>query len=102
MTTAVLPPVATPSVTPTKEAAGDASKQPAAAASSAIDCRGKHGLKAFVTTEAGYNCDHCGTEELPAGTTLFGCKICDYDVRAQHLPAADCRLAEEGGTRTSR
>ena len=90
MTTAVAEPPATP--TPTKEAHDDASKQPAPApdaltvaahgASSAVDCAGRHGLNAFVTTEAGYNCDHCGAEELPAGTTLFGCKICDYDVCA--------------------
>ena len=39
-----------------------------------------HGLRYFVTGEPGYNCDLCGTEDLPAETPLWGCKQCDYDI----------------------
>ena len=46
----------------------------------AVNCVGGHGLTVHTTAEAGYNCDSCGREELPEGTNLWGCVICDYDV----------------------
>lgn len=50
------------------------------AAASAVDCAGRHGLLSHTTTEAGYSCDHCGKDDLPVGTKLWGCKLCQYDV----------------------
>ena len=48
-----------------------------------MDCPGGHGLASFATEEAGYNCDHCGRDALPAATRLWGCKRCNFDVCEQ-------------------
>lgn len=45
-----------------------------------ITCAGGHGLKGFVSTEMGYNCDHCLKQPIATGTKLWGCQICDWDV----------------------
>ena len=54
--------------------------QTRSAAASAVDCAGRHGLLSHTTTEGGYTCDHCGADDLPVGTNLWGCKLCQYDV----------------------
>ena len=45
-----------------------------------LNCEGGHGLTAFETLNDGYNCDVCGVGDLPMGTPLWGCTICDHDV----------------------
>eukprot|EP01084_Bolivina_argentea_P295480 508723_1 len=46
----------------------------------ATNCPGKHGLKQFKTPESGYGCDGCKLANIPIGTTMYGCRICDYDL----------------------
>eukprot|EP01084_Bolivina_argentea_P235775 396621_1 len=44
------------------------------------NCPGKHGLIEFITLEIGYRCDGCKQSMLPQGTTMYGCRTCDYDL----------------------
>jgi hypothetical protein len=45
-----------------------------------VNCSGGHGLRAFETEVAGYNCDICLKQDLVSSTTLWGCRICEFDV----------------------
>ena len=49
------------------------------ASSTTTNCPGKHGLTKFHTPVANYGCDVC-KKRFPAGTTLHGCRSCNYDV----------------------
>lgn len=40
---------------------------------------GRHPLTRFTTESAGYGCDSCGGR-LPKGSTLHGCRECDFDL----------------------
>ena len=42
-------------------------------------CTGEHDLSIFKTPEPNYYCDVCG-QDLPAGTTTYGCRVCDWDM----------------------
>lgn len=42
-------------------------------------CRRKHALKKFDTTTPLYNCNVCHRKGLPVGTTMHGCRICNWD-----------------------
>ena len=78
-----------------------AAERPAAAAGSVDsvdfpatkDCPGKHGLT-FTQAVDGQWCDVCGNEDLPVGSRLFGCMICNYDVcESCHRQAATLKEA---------
>lgn len=47
-----------------------------------IDCSGGHGLQRFVSPIDGFTCSICGAAQL-CGTTLYSCRLCDYDVCEQ-------------------
>ena len=42
-------------------------------------CPGGHALESFVTPHPRFNCDVCQARQ-PAGASMRGCRICDYDV----------------------
>ena len=46
-----------------------------------IDCEKKHGLTQFSTPFSDWTCNLCGDNKIfNEGSTLFGCRLCDYDV----------------------
>lgn len=57
------------------------------------NCRGEHGLKEFITPSNGYDCDIC-KHIFPAGTKMWGCRQCNWDVCAKegcyNVTKADC------------
>ena len=46
---------------------------------SAACCPDGHGLTSYVTDMGGYSCSQCD-DVFPMHTTMFACRICDYDV----------------------
>jgi len=44
-----------------------------------LKCPGKHFLTKMTTKEDGWGCDYCKTGNLPKGTTLTGCRKCNWD-----------------------
>jgi len=51
---------------------------PTSSAPPAYMCSAHHPLKSFETDEDGYSCSKC-ENEFPEGSTLHGCRICDFD-----------------------
>ncbi|KAH9259054.1 hypothetical protein BASA81_002674 [Batrachochytrium salamandrivorans] len=45
----------------------------------APNCPNLHGLHEFSTCSPNFACDKCG-DSFPQETTMFGCRICNYDV----------------------
>lgn len=43
-------------------------------------CGQGHLLLRFATEVEGFHCDGCGRREIPIGTTLWGCRLCNYDI----------------------
>jgi hypothetical protein len=43
-------------------------------------CPQGHALQQFQTKHGGYSCDLCGRRRIAAGSTLHGCRTCDFDV----------------------
>lgn len=43
-------------------------------------CPGGHNLASFKTPNGTFSCDVCGKNGLPAGTTMHGCRICNWDM----------------------
>mmetsp|Transcript_89889 Transcript_89889/g.141960 ORF Transcript_89889/g.141960 Transcript_89889/m.141960 type:complete len:958 (+) Transcript_89889:184-3057(+) len=44
-------------------------------------CPQSHPMRTFITHKANFNCDVC-TKLFPAGTTLYGCRACNFDACA--------------------
>ena len=44
-----------------------------------VGCPGGHKLTDFLTPDSNYGCNICGRSELPKGTHMFGCRICNWD-----------------------
>lgn len=44
-----------------------------------LTCVGKHFLTKMATPRPGWGCDHCQKSNLPMGTILTGCRICNWD-----------------------
>eukprot|EP00929_Paragymnodinium_shiwhaense_P012282 TRINITY_DN11914_c0_g1_i1.p1 TRINITY_DN11914_c0_g1~~TRINITY_DN11914_c0_g1_i1.p1 ORF type:complete len:670 (+),score=123.40 TRINITY_DN11914_c0_g1_i1:90-2099(+) len=42
-------------------------------------CPRGHSLRAWSTPTEGFGCDRCG-EDMPQGTQLWGCRLCNWDV----------------------
>eukprot|EP00440_Ansanella_granifera_P013824 gb/GFBE01015021.1/.p1 GENE.gb/GFBE01015021.1/~~gb/GFBE01015021.1/.p1 ORF type:complete len:354 (+),score=49.32 gb/GFBE01015021.1/:1-1062(+) len=42
-------------------------------------CPAGHDLHCFMTAMRGFHCDDCGTQEIPVGTAMWGCRACNYD-----------------------
>ena len=42
-------------------------------------CPDGHKLMDFLTPDSNYWCDVCGRTQLPKGTHMFGCRICNWD-----------------------
>jgi hypothetical protein len=60
-------------------------------------CPSRHSLKEFQTPSAGYGCDAgvdgcldqgSDSEGFPVGTTLYGCRICNFDICSQCITTA--------------
>ena len=49
------------------------------ASSKMENCPGQHGLTRFSTPRSSFRCDVC-KKGFPTGTTLYGCRRCNYDV----------------------
>lgn len=43
------------------------------------NCPNLHGLHEFATYSSDFSCNKCG-DSFPRETTMFGCRICNYDV----------------------
>ena len=43
-------------------------------------CDNRHPLEEFRAKHAGYGCDGCQVSGFAAGTTLHGCRRCDFDI----------------------
>eukprot|EP00756_Hemistasia_phaeocysticola_P009476 Hpha_TRINITY_DN14896_c0_g2::TRINITY_DN14896_c0_g2_i2::g.170135::m.170135 len=54
----------------------------ATAPSSTLNCPNGHTLEVFPTPKAGFTCDRCPppTRPVSAGTKLYGCRLCNFDV----------------------
>mmetsp|Transcript_24302 Transcript_24302/g.36454 ORF Transcript_24302/g.36454 Transcript_24302/m.36454 type:complete len:195 (+) Transcript_24302:64-648(+) len=52
-------------------------------------CPKGHKLNPEKTPHAGYYCDSCRKENLPKGTTLYGCRKCDFDICRSCLKGFD-------------
>jgi hypothetical protein len=44
------------------------------------NCPKGHTLQQFQAEHGGYNCDLCGRGGISVGSTLHGCRTCDFDV----------------------
>jgi hypothetical protein len=47
--------------------------------SAVLKCPGNHELKHHSTPRAGFFCDKCERKGLPKGSSMFGCRTCDWD-----------------------
>lgn len=60
-------------------------------------CSQGHTLKEFTTPDADYACDICSAG-IDKGATLWGCRICEYDVCIKCRNGSTKALAGAGGT----
>lgn len=56
------------------------SKAPAQVTQNSCKCPGNHSMPLFATHNASFSCDVCQAGPFPAGTTLSGCRHCNFDV----------------------
>jgi len=68
-----------PSIAEALDEFGEEREEPSEARDAPVyQCPADHELKQFVTDEDGYSCSRCNLD-FPEGTTLHGCRICDFD-----------------------
>jgi hypothetical protein len=73
-------------------------------------CRSGHPLVLYATPTKGYGCDGCGSK-FPQGTSLHGCRACNYDLcgscaaasggSSAARTASPLRSASQGGSRSA-
>jgi len=45
-----------------------------------VNCPSGHSFAEFQTEMLGFTCDVCGSVVIPEGATMFGCRLCNFDV----------------------
>lgn len=58
-----------------------------------LDCPKKCGLQMFQAPHGRFRCDNCKAS-VPLGSTLFGCRSCDFDVCASCAAKESVKLSE--------
>merc|ERR1712070_165420 len=65
-----------------------------------MECPSRHRLRQFTTVDDDWSCSFC-SRDFPEGTTLHGCRVCDYDLCPACLQDFEVCLSQSSRVRAS-